>query len=76
MLLKEHDGKRVIAVSHGGLIRAFWTVLAKKEPSYFWEWDKVANTAVTNCELNSNGNHTVTLRNCTEHLTEVNVSIE
>ena len=76
MLLDKYDGQKVMAVSHGGLIRAFWTVLANRPVSTYLEWDKVANTAITRCELNLNGEHNIVLRNCVDHLKEVAAKID
>lgn len=71
LIIAQHDGKRVMAVSHGGLIRAFWTVLTKRPVSEYLEWEKAANTSVTHCSVSANGDHKITLLNCTNHLNEI-----
>lgn len=68
MLLENEDGNRVVVVSHGGLIRAFWTVLARVSPSDYLKWDKVANASITNSEVYDMVNINMIIRNDISHL--------
>ena len=46
-----HDGKRVVAVSHGGMVRAFRTLLSGSPMSQFLVWDEAPNTSISRFEL-------------------------
>ncbi|MGQ7868891.1 histidine phosphatase family protein [Sunxiuqinia sp. sy24] len=67
-LLRQHDGQRVAAITHGGLIRAFWTVIANKPSSDYFSWEVTKNTSVSRIELHTNGEHRVVELNNVDHL--------
>ena len=76
-LIKEkHDGKRVFAMSHGGLIRAFWTVLHGFDHDSYYHWDAPKNTSISRFELNDDGSVKVVARNLAEHLETVPVEVK
>lgn len=68
LVMKRHEGKRVMAVTHGGLIRALRTVLAHKKASEYFSWDPIKNTSVCRVELHADGNHEVLEMNNIDHL--------
>lgn len=68
-LLKEkHQGQKVFAMSHGGLIRAFWTVLHSFDHDSYYHWDAPKNTSISRFELHPDGTVKVTARNLADHL--------
>ncbi|WP_299578055.1 histidine phosphatase family protein [uncultured Sunxiuqinia sp.] len=67
-MLRLHDGQRVAAITHGGLIRAFWTVLANKPASEYFSWEVTKNTSVSRVELYADGRHRVVELNNVDHL--------
>lgn len=67
-LLANHDGRCVVAVTHGGLIRAFRTVIANQPASYYFSWDVSKNTSVSRVELHRDGKHKLVEINNTDHL--------
>ena len=68
-LMHEHnEGQKVIAMSHGGLIRAFWTVLNGLDHASYYNWDAPKNTSISRFELNSNGTVKTIVRNQADHL--------
>jgi len=74
-LLKErHEGQKVFAMSHGGLIRAFWTVLHNLDNDSYSRWDAPENTSISRFELNEDGSVNELVRNLAEHLETVPVS--
>jgi len=68
MLLEKHDGKRIAAVTHGGLIRAFWTVIARKTASALFDWKVPENTSISRVLLQADGKHELLDINNAEHL--------
>lgn len=72
IILEQHDGKRVVAMTHGGLIRAMRTVIAHKSASEYFSWEPIKNTSVCRVELHSDGNHRVLEMNNTDHLDHSN----
>ncbi|WP_053182573.1 histidine phosphatase family protein [Sunxiuqinia dokdonensis] len=67
-LLATTDGKSVAVVTHGGLIRAFRTVIANKPAADYFSWDVSKNTSVSRIELHPNGKHKLVEVNNTDHL--------
>ncbi len=67
-LLKHYDGKRVAVVTHGGLLRAFRTVIENKPASDYFLWDASKNTSLSRVELHPEGNHRFLEINNTDHL--------
>jgi broad specificity phosphatase PhoE len=63
-----HDGKQVVAVSHGGMIRAFRTLVSGSPWSEFLLWKEAPNTSVSRFELHPNGKYSVLEVNNTDHL--------
>jgi broad specificity phosphatase PhoE len=67
-LLETDEGKCVAVVTHGGMIRAFRTVIANKPASDYFSWDVSKNTSVSRIELHLNGKHKLVEVNNTDHL--------
>lgn len=72
LILERHDGQRVMAMTHGGLIRAMRTVIAHKPSSEYFSWEPIKNTSVCRVELHANGNHRVLEMDNTDHLDHSN----
>jgi len=72
-LKEKHEGQKVFAMSHGGLIRAFWTVLHGFDYDSYYHWDAPKNTSISRFELNDDGSVKVVARNLAEHLELVQV---
>ncbi len=68
LICKNNDGERVLAMSHGGLIRAFWTVLEKQAPESYYQWDAPRNTSISRFRINGVGNYETISMNNTDHL--------
>lgn len=67
-LQESHEGQCVAVVTHGGLIRAFRTVIANKPASAYFSWDVSKNTSVSRIELHADGKHRFVEMNNTDHL--------
>jgi len=67
MIKKKHPGQNILVVSHGGVIRTFISVLAKKHISCAPEIEQ-RNTAVNVIEIRRGSPPKVHCLNCTEHL--------
>lgn len=67
-IVEKHDGERVMAVTHGGLIRAMQTVVAHKPASEYFSWDPIKNTSVSRVEVYADGMFKVLEMNNTAHL--------
>ena len=73
-LIKEkNEGQKVFAMSHGGLIRAFWTVLHNLEDDSYYQWDAPKNTSISRFELRKDGSVKELIRNLADHLEMVEV---
>lgn len=72
LILQRHEGQRVVAMTHGGLIRAMRTVIAHKPASEYFSWEPIKNTSVCRVELHDDGNHQVLEMNNTDHLDHTN----
>ncbi|WP_372775877.1 histidine phosphatase family protein [Mangrovibacterium sp.] len=68
LIKDKHEGQKVFAMSHGGLIRAFWTVLHGFDHDSYYHWDAPKNTSISRFELNDDGSVKVVARNLAEHL--------
>ncbi|HKJ43003.1 MAG TPA: histidine phosphatase family protein [Sunxiuqinia sp.] len=68
LVLERHEGMRVMAMTHGGLIRALRTVITRKPASEYFSWEPVKNTSVCRVELHADGKHRVVEMNNTDHL--------
>lgn len=76
-LLKEkHEGQKVLAMSHGGLIRAFWTVLHGFDHDSYYHWDAPKNTSISRFELYPDGSVKVTARNLADHLEQMEEELQ
>ncbi len=76
-LLKEkHEGQKIAAMSHGGLIRAFWTVLSGLNASDYYNWEAPKNTSISRFELFEDGTVKTVVRNQTEHLELATINLE
>ena len=54
--LQQHPEQKIVwAVSHGGMIRAFCTVLGGKTAREYYSWPKIDNTSVTHGRIDDNG---------------------
>lgn len=67
-IMNLHDGKRVVAVSHGGMIRAFRTLLSGSPLSGFLLWEEAPNTSISRFELRHHQKFLILDTNNTEHL--------
>lgn len=65
---ERHEGEQVVAVTHGGMIRAFRTLISGAPLSEFLSWKEAQNTAVSRFELHPDGNHKILETNNTDHL--------
>ena len=73
-LMKEkNEGQKIFAMSHGGLIRAFWTVLYNLEDGSYYEWEAPKNTSISRFQLKEDGSVKELFRNLAEHLEMVEV---
>ncbi|GET29214.1 histidine phosphatase family protein [Prolixibacter sp. SD074] len=73
-LIKEkNEGQKVFAMSHGGLIRAFWTVLHNLDPDSYYQWDTPKNTSISRFGLKEDGSVKELVRNFAGHLGTVPV---
>jgi len=71
-LLKKHQGKTILLVSHGGILGALLLALLKK-PICWEEYDKhrPQNAALSIIEIDETKEHKVHLLNCMDHLHEI-----
>jgi broad specificity phosphatase PhoE len=67
-IMNLHDGKHVVAVSHGGMIRAFRTLFSGSSLSQFLLWAEAPNTSISRFELLHNQKFIILETNNTEHL--------
>ena len=67
-MYKQYKDKTVVAVSHGGMKRAFYTIMHNIPVHKHCSWDKIKNTSVSEFEFQEDGNHKIKLLNCTNHL--------
>ncbi len=67
-IMKLHEGKHVLAVTHGGMIRAFRTLFSGSPLMEFLLWEEAPNTSVSRFELYPDGKYTVLEVNNTAHL--------
>jgi|GEM_PF-2075326 len=70
-----HDGKRVVAVSHGGMIRAFRTLLSGSPMSQFLVWEEAPNTSISRFELRDNQKFLILEANNAAHLEMISSSV-
>lgn len=73
MMKEKNEGQKVFAMSHGGLIRAFWTVLHNLEDDSYYQWDAPKNTSISRFRLKEDGSVKELVRNLAEHLETVEV---
>ncbi|PTN08178.1 histidine phosphatase family protein [Mangrovibacterium marinum] len=71
---EQNEGQQVFAMSHGGLIRAFWTVLHGFDHDSYYQWDAPKNTSISRFELHEDGTVKVIARNFARHLEELQVT--
>jgi broad specificity phosphatase PhoE len=69
-----HDGKHVVAVSHGGMIRAFRTLLSGSPLSQFLVWEEAPNTSISRFELHDNQKFLILEANNAAHLEMISYS--
>ncbi|MEN6457069.1 MAG: histidine phosphatase family protein [Prolixibacteraceae bacterium] len=67
-IMSLHDGKHVVAVSHGGMIRAFRTLLSGSPLSQFLVWEEAPNTSISRFELHGKQNFSILEVNNAAHL--------
>lgn len=68
MLILNHKNEAMLAVSHGGLIRAFWTVLQNENPESYYRWESPLNTSISRFSINESGISKCLFKNSIEHL--------
>ncbi len=67
-LINKHQNETILAMSHGGLIRAFWTVLQNESPESYYQWDAPRNTSLSRFQIHTDGTITCLFTNSVEHL--------
>jgi len=67
-IMELHEGKHVFAVTHGGMIRAFRTLISNAPLSEFLLWKEAKNTSVSRFELHTEGKYKILEMNNTDHL--------
>lgn len=70
-IMSLHDGKQVVAVSHGGMIRAFRTLLSGSPLSQFLVWEEAPNTSISRFELHGKHQFLILEVNDATHLVKV-----
>ncbi|WP_163714632.1 histidine phosphatase family protein [Mangrovibacterium lignilyticum] len=73
ILHEKHEGQKVMAMSHGGLIRAYWTVLNGLNNSEYYNWEAPKNTSISRFELYPDGTVKTIVRNLADHTKLVTV---
>ncbi len=63
-----HSNQKIAIMTHGGLIRALWTVLSPKQKGYF-DWESPVNTGVSRFQLLDKGQVIEVFLNQSTHLT-------
>nr|WP_321452713.1 histidine phosphatase family protein [uncultured Carboxylicivirga sp.] len=74
LILVHHQGKKIAAMSHGGLIRAFWTVLHGYEVDSYHQWESPKNTSFSRFKLMSDGSVKIIFINKAEHISQIQLS--
>lgn len=72
LLTENNQDQTVLALSHGGLIRAFWTVLLGKSPQSYYCWDAPRNTAISRFQIHDDGRVECLFLDSVEHLENKN----
>ncbi len=67
-LKSENAGQKVAAMSHGGMVRAFWTVLNGKTADEYYDWETPKNTSISRFQIHTDGTVKTLLFNDAEHL--------
>ncbi len=62
-----YEGKTVVAVTHGGMKRTFYTLLHGLPVEHNKDWEPIHNTSVSEFDVARDGQHKVYLMNCIEH---------
>ena len=69
-IIEKHSNQQVWAVTHGGLIRAFWTLLSEKPVSEYFSWEEPKNTSVSRVKIDPDRHFEIIGINNTDHLTK------
>ena len=68
LISEKHKGQKIAAMSHGGLIRAFWTVLHNRDIASYTQWESPKNTSISRFKLYSDGTVETIVLNHADHL--------
>ncbi|MFV0553207.1 MAG: histidine phosphatase family protein [Mangrovibacterium sp.] len=68
LLTTNNQNQTVLALSHGGLIRAFWTVLLGKSPESYYQWSTTRNTGISRFQIMDDGTVECLFLDSVEHL--------
>ncbi|MFV0366668.1 MAG: histidine phosphatase family protein [Mangrovibacterium sp.] len=68
ILIENNRNETVLAMSHGGLIRAFWTVLQNEAPDSYYQWEAPKNTSISRFQIHDDGRVDCLFTNSVEHL--------
>ncbi len=68
LISNKHKGQKIAAMSHGGLIRAFWTVLHNRDVSSYHQWESPKNTSISRFKLWPDGTVETVVLNQADHL--------
>ncbi len=69
-IIEKHEGQKVWVVTHGGLIRALWTLQSDKPASEYFLWKEPENTSVSRIRISPDRHFEITVMNNTDHLTK------
>lgn len=67
-LKEKHQREKVVVMSHGGLIRALWTLLSKPHGMKYYQWEAPLNTSVTRIQLHEKKENKILFLNQVAHL--------
>lgn len=70
LLKNKHKGQKIAVMSHGGLIRAFWTVINGLDTAGYYTWTGPENTSISRFLLSPDGSIETVFRNQSEHLNQ------
>jgi len=74
LITTHHQGKKIATMSHGGLIRAFWTVLHGYNTDYYHQWESPKNTSISRFKLMPDGTADVAFINQADHISSVQLN--
>lgn len=71
-----HDGKRIAVMSHGGLIRALWTILSTSDNLGYYQWEPPLNTSISRFLLHEQEENETLFLNQVTHLKSTNDNLD